>query len=104
RQPDTGIPIESIAVMPFTNVSGNNDVEYLSEGIPESLITSLSQLPKLSVKARGSVFRYKDKDPTPQQIGKELNVQAVVNGRITQRGNDLTLHIELVDVKTETAL
>ena len=105
RQPDTGIAIESIAVMPFVNASGsNNDVEYLSEGIPESLITSLSQLPNLSVKARSSAFRYKGKDPTPQQIGKELNVQAIVTGRVTQRGNDLTLHIELVDVKTETAL
>jgi eukaryotic-like serine/threonine-protein kinase len=105
REPDAGVAIESIAVMPFVNAGGSNDdVEYLSEGIPESLITSLSQLPKLSVKARSSVFRYKDKDPTPQQIGKELNVQAIVNGRITQRGNDLTLHIELVDVKTETAL
>ena len=70
----------------------------------ESLITSLSQLPNLSVKARSSVFRYKGKDSPPQQVGKELNVQAILNGRVVQRGNDLTLHIELVDVNTETAL
>lgn len=96
--------IESIAVMPFKNESGNSDVEYLSDGMTDTLITSLSQLPKLSVKARSSVFRYKGRDAPPQQLGKELNVQAILNGRVVQRGNDLTLHIELVDVKTESAL
>src|SRR3989454_1304376 len=96
--------IESIAVLPFVNASGNAEVEYLSDGMTDMLITSLSQLPKLSVKARSSVFRYKNKEASPQQVGKELNVQAVLTGRLVQRGNDLTLHIELVDVKTETAL
>jgi len=96
--------IESIAVMPFVNSSGNSDVEYLSDGMTDMLITNLSQLPQLSVKARSSVFRYKGKDASPQQIGKELNVQAILNGRVVQRGNDLTLHIELVDAQTETAL
>ena len=96
--------INSIAILPFVNASGNADVEYLSDGMTESLITSLSQLPGLSVKARSSVFRYKGKDATPQQVGKELNVQVILNGRVVQRGNDLTLHIELVDVNTETAL
>jgi TolB-like protein len=90
--------------MPFVNESGNSDIEYLSEGLTESLITSLSQLPNLAVKARSSVYRYKGKDFSPQQMGKELSVQAVVNGRVTQRGNELTLHVELVDVNTETAL
>jgi len=97
--------ISSIAVMPFVNDSGNGEVEYLSDGMTDSLITNLSQLPQLSVKARSSVFRYKNnKDASPQQVGKELNVQAVLNGRVIQRGNDVTLHIELVDVNTETAL
>ena len=96
--------ISSIAVMPFVMESGNADVEYLSDGMTDMLITSLSQLPQLSVKARSSVFRYKNKDASPQQVGKELNVQAVLNGRVKQHGNDLTLHIELVDVTTETAL
>ena len=96
--------IQSIAVMPFVNASDNADVEYLSDGMTESLITSLSQLPELAVKARASVFRYKGKDAAPQQVGRELNVQALLNGRVVQRGNDLTLHIELVDVDTETAL
>jgi TolB-like protein/Flp pilus assembly protein TadD len=96
--------IESIAVLPFVNASGNTEVEYLSDGMTDMLITSLSQLPKLSVKARSSVFRYKGKDASPQQVGKELNVQAILTGRLVQHGNDLTLHIELVDPKTETAL
>jgi serine/threonine protein kinase/tetratricopeptide (TPR) repeat protein len=104
RRASNATQIESIAVLPFVNASGNSDIEYLSDGLTESLITSLSQLPKLSVKARNSVFRYKGKDTLPQQVGKELNVQAILNGRVVQRGNDLTLHIELVDVDTETAL
>ncbi|MEP6570983.1 MAG: protein kinase, partial [Acidobacteriota bacterium] len=97
-------PIKSIAVLPFVNASGNDEMEYLSDGMTDSLITSLSQLPQLVVKARSSVFRYKGKEASSQQVGRELNVQAVLNGRVVQRGNDLTLHIELVDVDAETAL
>src|SRR6185295_13226020 len=82
--------IHSIAVLPFVNASDNSEVEYLSDGLTESLITSLSQLPKLSVKAHNSVFRYKGKEVTPQQAGRELNVQAIVSGRVVQRGNDLS--------------
>lgn len=96
--------IESIAVMPFVNEGSNADTEYLSDGMTETLISSLSQLPNLLVKARSSVFRYKGKDTVPQQIGKELNVQSVLNGRVVQRGQDLTLYIELVDTATEKVL
>ncbi len=92
--------IQSVAVLPFTNQSGNTDVEYLSDGITESLINSLSQLPNLSVKARSTVFHYKGKDATPQQVGSELSVQAVLNGRVAQRGDQLTLNLELVDART----
>ncbi|HAF22791.1 MAG TPA: hypothetical protein DCK93_07725 [Blastocatellia bacterium] len=92
--------IQSVAVLPFVNASGNADVEYLSDGITESLINSLSQLPNLSVKARSTVFHYKGKDVTPQQVGSELSVQAVLNGRVTQRGDQLTLSVELVDART----
>jgi len=67
-------------VMPFVNGSGNADLEYLSDGLTETLISSLSQLPNLNVKARSSVFRYKGKETNPQTVGKELNVQAVLNG------------------------
>lgn len=102
--PDTGKQIQSIAVLPFVNQSGNADVEYLSDGMTESLISSLSQLPNLNIKARNSVFRYKGKDTDAQTIGKELHVQAILNGRIVQRGNNLTLFIELVDAKTDNVL
>src|SRR5262249_54355660 len=74
--------IKSIAVMPFVNESGNPELEYLSDGMTDTLISSLSQLPNLSVKARSSVFRYKGKDTNQQTIGKDLNVQAILNGRI----------------------
>jgi TolB-like protein/Tfp pilus assembly protein PilF len=96
--------IQSIAVMPFVNESGNAEVEYLSDGMTETLITSLSQIPNLNVKARSSVFRYKGKETDPKTIGKELNVQAVLNGRVAQRGDDLTLNLELVDVQTENVI
>jgi TolB-like protein/tetratricopeptide (TPR) repeat protein len=102
RKHDT--TIQSIAVMPFVNESGNADVEYLSDGMTETLISSLAQLPNLSVKARSSVFRYKGKETNPQTIGKELNVQAILNGRVSQRGDQLTLSLELVDAATENIL
>ncbi len=100
----TNKQIESIAVMPFVNESGNQDIEYLSDGMTETLINSLSQLPNLSVKARSSVFRYKGKDTNPNTIGKELNVQAILNGRVVQRGDQLILSLELIDAQTENVL
>ncbi|HEV8369889.1 MAG TPA: protein kinase [Pyrinomonadaceae bacterium] len=93
-------PINSIAVLPFVNASGNSDLEYLSDGITDSLIYSLSQVPNLSVKARSSVFRYKGKDVEPQQVGNELSVQAVLNGRVIQLGDQLTISLGLVDART----
>ena len=96
--------IKSIAVMPFVNESGNADIEYLSDGMTETLITSLSQVPNLNVKARNSVFRYKGKETDPKTIGKELNVQAILNGRVAQHGYQLTLNLELVDVQTENVI
>ena len=96
--------IESIAVMPFVNQSGNADVEYLSDGMTETLISSLSQLPNLNVKPRSSVFRYKGKETDPQTISKELNVQAILNGRVAQRGQDVSLFIELIDVALDKVI
>src|SRR6185503_21348247 len=89
--------IESIAVMPFVNDSGNADVEYLSDGMTETLISSLSQLPNLNVKPRSSVFRYKGTETDAQTVAKELNVEAVLNGRVVQRGQEIDLFVELVD-------
>ena len=96
--------IDSIAVMPFVNESGNPDVEYLSDGMTESLINSLSTLPNLSVKARNTVFRYKGKEIDEKKVGQELSVQAVLFGRFIQRGDDLTLFLSLVDSGTGNAL
>lgn len=96
--------ISSIAVMPFANESGNADVEYLSDGMTETLIKSLSNLSNLDVKPRSAVFRYKNKDTDIQTIGNELNVQAILNGRVAQRGDQLTLSLELVDVRKNSVL
>ncbi len=96
--------IESIAVMPFVNESGNADVEYLSDGMTETLIRSLSQLANLQVKPRSSVFRYKGKETDAKTIGTELNVQAILNGRVVQRGDQLTLNLELIDVQKDVVL
>ena len=92
--------IASVAVMPFVNESGNTDNDYLSDGMTDTLINNLSRIPKLSVKARSSVFKYKGRDVEPQKVAADLNVQAVVNGRMMQRGNDLTLNLEIVDAAT----
>jgi TolB-like protein/Tfp pilus assembly protein PilF len=86
--------------MPFGNESGNADIEYLSDGMTETLISSLSQIPNLNVKARSLVFRYKGKDTNPQIVGRDLDVQAVLNGRVVQRGADLILYLELVDARS----
>ena len=96
--------ISSIAVMPFVNESGNADVEYLSDGMTETLIKSLSNLSSLDVKPRSSVFRYKGKDTDLQTIAKELNVQAILNGRVAQRGDQLTLSLELVDAQKDSVI
>ena len=90
--------------MPFVNESGNADVEYLSDGMTETLIKSLSGLPGLDVKPRSSVFRYKGKDTDLQTIAKELNVQAILNGRVAQHGDQLTLSLELVDVQKNSVI
>src|SRR5688500_18836983 len=90
--------------MPFVNESGNADVEYLSDGMTETLINSLSQIPNLGVKARSSVFRYKGKEFDPKKIAAELNVQAILTGRIVQRGEQMTLNLELIDAQTENIL
>ncbi len=97
--------INSLAVMPFVNESGNGDIDYLSDGMTESLIRGLSQLPGLNVKARSSVFRYKGKNVDAKTAGNELGVQAVLIGRLVGgRGEQLHLNLELVDVRTENVI
>jgi len=96
--------ITSIAVLPFVNASNNPDAEYLSDGISESLINSLSQVPNLRVVPRSTVFRYKGRDIDPQTVGRELGVRAVLTGRLVQRGDTLSIQTELVDVTEQSTL
>jgi TolB-like protein/Tfp pilus assembly protein PilF len=96
--------IESIAVLPFVNEGGNSEVEYLSDGMTDTLINSLSQLPNLLVKARSSVFRYKGKEVDPQRVGTELSVQAILSGRVVQQNDNLTLYLSLVDARNGNQL
>ncbi len=91
-------PINSIAVLPFVNATGDPKTEYLSDGISEGLINSLSQLSNLTVMSRSSAFHYKGKSIDPQTAGKELGVKAVLTGRVTQRRDNLDISAELVDV------
>ena len=95
----TNAAIDSIAVLPFENQSRETDAEYLSDGITESVINSLTQLPNLRVVTRSTVFRYKGKQTDPVAIGKELGVGAVLTGRLLQRGDNLTISTELLDVR-----
>jgi len=104
RTRNSGAAIRSIAVMPFVNASGNADLDYLSDGMTEMVIKRLSQLPNLNVKARSTVFRYKGKDADAKTIGKELGVPAILNGRMTQHGDQLTLNVELIDAQTENVI
>jgi TolB-like protein/DNA-binding winged helix-turn-helix (wHTH) protein len=94
--------IDSIAVMPFENE--NEELEYLADGMTETLIESLSKLPNLNVKSRSSVFRYKGKEKDAAKIGRELNAQAILTGRVVQHGDSLTLYLELIDAETNNRL
>lgn len=103
-KPSTSGQINSIAVLPFENKSGNADSDYLSDGVTESLIYKLSQLPDLKVSPRSSVFRYKGKEIDAEKVGSELGVDAVMSGRMVQRGDSLTISVDLVDVKNNKTL
>ena len=92
-------PLESMAVLPFENVSRDPDGEYLSDGIAESIIHSLSRLPNLRVMARTTIARYKGQEVDPQVVGRELNVRAVLTGRVLHRGETLVIKTALVDVR-----
>ena len=96
--------IESIAVLPFENKSGSADSEYLSDGLAESLIYRLSQLSNLKVSPRSSAFRYKSQSIDAEKIGNELGVDAVMSGRLTQRGDDLLISVDLIDIKNKKTI
>lgn len=94
REPD----VDSVAVLPFVNASGDPELDYLSEGITDSITHSLTQLPQLRVMARSTAFRYKGREGDAQQVGKELGVRSVLTGRVVRRGEALVVRAELVDV------
>jgi serine/threonine protein kinase/tetratricopeptide (TPR) repeat protein len=102
--PNASGAIESIAVLPFENTSKDADTEYLSDGLAESLIYRLSQLPKLKVTPTSSVMRYRGKHIDVNAVAGELGVSAVMTGRIAQRGDGLTISVELIDGRNNTLI
>ena len=94
----------SIAVLPFANETGDANAEYLSDGFSESLTNSLSQLPGIKVAARSSVFKYKGKDSDLQEVAKALGVEAILTGKVTQRGENLAISVELMDASDKTQI
>ncbi|HZD32625.1 MAG TPA: protein kinase, partial [Candidatus Angelobacter sp.] len=100
----TAAQIDSVAVMPFTNGGGDAQTEYLSDGMTESLIDNLAHVPQLKVKSRNTVFRYKGKDVDAQKLGSDLSVAALVNGRVLQRGDNVEVSAELVDVRDNSVM
>jgi eukaryotic-like serine/threonine-protein kinase len=92
-------PLDSLAVLPFTNVGGDQSTEYLSDGITESIINNLSQLPQLSVRSFSAVAHFRNKDVNPQTAGEELKTRAVLTGRLVRRGDEFAISAELVDVR-----
>jgi serine/threonine-protein kinase len=92
--------INSLAVLPFSN--NDPSTQYLSDGITESLIENLSQLPDLKVKSSSTVFHYKGRDADPAEIGRELGVHALLSGSIVQRGDELAVSVELIDVRDDS--
>jgi serine/threonine protein kinase/tetratricopeptide (TPR) repeat protein len=102
--PGPGSAIDSIAVLPFSNGGGDANTEYLSDGITESLIDNLVHVPQLKVKSRHSVFHYKGKDVDVQKVGKDLDVSALVSGRVMPRGDSIEVSAELTDVRDNTEI
>jgi TolB-like protein/Tfp pilus assembly protein PilF len=98
------LTINSIAVLPFENRSGNSDTDYLSDGLADSLIYRLTQFPNLKVSPTSSVMRYKGKETDVDQIAKDLNVDAVMSGRLVQRGDDLSISVQLIDSRTSKVI
>ncbi len=96
--------LRSLAVLPFQNASSDPEAEYVSDGLTETLTGSLTQISGFQVKSRSTVFRYKNSQVEPTKAGQELGVDGVITGNLTERGQELTLYVELVDVATGKAL
>jgi len=96
--------IRSLAVLPFVNGSGESDLQYLSDGVTEGIINSLSQIPDLKVLASGTVFRFKGANIDPRKVGKELGVDAVVTGSVEQKDDNLAIQVDLVNASDGTQI
>jgi serine/threonine protein kinase/Tfp pilus assembly protein PilF len=101
RSRNSGAAIQSIAVMPFVNASGNADVEYLSDGLTDSLIFRFSQLPNVKVSPTSSVMRFKNTTKDVAEVARELNVDAVFTGRLMRAGDELSVSVQLIDARTQ---
>lgn len=104
RRPTIRTPIESLAVLPFENGSGDVNLDYLSDGVSEGVIDRLSQLPQLKVIARNSSFRYRGQNIDFKEVANALGVQAIVTGRVVQRGDNYSIRVEMVDVRDNRQL
>jgi len=100
----TEVAVESIAVIPFVNQNKDQNAEWISDGLTESIINNLTQLPNLKVIARSSVFRYKGRETDPIAVGNELGVRAVLTGRLMQRGDTMLISAELIDIRDNKQL
>lgn len=96
--------IDSVAVLPFANATRNPDLDYLCDGIAESILANLSQVPSLKVMSRNSAFRYRGQALDPQKIARELGVRALLLGTVSQHGGDLRVSLELVDARDQRQL
>src|SRR5262249_16946879 len=89
--------IDSVAVLPFQNATGDKETEFLSDGISETLINNFTRIPSLRVTARSTAFRYKGKEIDPQRIANELSVGAILTGKVLQRGDSLSIQVDLIN-------
>ncbi len=101
-KPAQDVDINSLAVLPFTNVSDDPGTEYLSDGITESLINSLSQLPTVKVRSRNSVFQYKGRETDLMAIGRDLNVTGILTGSVEKSGDNVSVNVELIDARDDS--
>jgi eukaryotic-like serine/threonine-protein kinase len=99
-----GAAINSIAVLPFANATGNADIEFLTDGLTERLIDHLSRLSNLKVMSRGAVFRFKGKQADPKEVGQQLGVRGVLTGHVAEHGDELAIGVDLVDARDDSEI
>ena len=96
--------IDSIAVLPFTNATGDREADFLAEGIAETLINDFTKIPELKVTARSTALRFRGREGDPRTVGKELGVGSMLTGRVTQRGEDISIQVDLINASDGTQI